>query len=197
MNLAELRTLANSEIARFNLQGWTFEFNNNKTRLGVCKYTKKRIEICTYFALHNKDSLVLDTLKHELAHAIVGPGHGHRRVWQVKAIELGAVPKACKNDPDVIMKIGDWQSICPNCSHVFHLHRRPKRLDGWNCRKCGKIKGKLPRFRHVSEIPTVIEKPKMWVAVCGGCAKVFEKPFLPPKGVICQKCVRILTFEEK
>jgi hypothetical protein len=32
---------------------------------------------------------IKNTILHEIAHAIVGENHGHRQVWQEKAIELG------------------------------------------------------------------------------------------------------------
>lgn len=34
-----------------------------------------------------------NTILHEIAHAIVGVGHGHRLKWQEKAIELGVTWK--------------------------------------------------------------------------------------------------------
>lgn len=31
----------------------------------------------------------MDTVAHEVAHALVGPAHGHDAVWRRKAVELG------------------------------------------------------------------------------------------------------------
>lgn len=189
MLIPDLRKLAREQFDKHGLtsKGWVFDINDGKRRLGVCFYRTKRIEIASYYALHNSDTEVTDTLMHEIAHALVGPGYGHGAVWRVKARELGATPKACNNNPDIITPIGPWQSRCTRCDILLSLHRRPKTLDGWICKKC---RIKFPTIQYVGGGQILLAKAtaiqKKWVAVCGGCAKVFEKPFLPPAGVFCQ-----------
>ena len=36
---------------------------------------------------------VRDTILHEVAHALVGPGHGHDTVWKATAAQVGARPQ--------------------------------------------------------------------------------------------------------
>jgi hypothetical protein len=93
-----------------------------------CKYRTKRIEIAEYYARNSSPESVLDTLLHEIAHAIAGPKAGHGPVWKAVAIRLGATPRACDNSPETVVKPGDWQATCPACKKVFHRYKRPKSL---------------------------------------------------------------------
>jgi predicted metal-dependent hydrolase len=77
MDLKELEAVASRELLKHGLQGWTFGLADTKRRLGVCKYRTKRIEIAEYYALNSPPDSVLDTLLHEIAHAIAGPESGH------------------------------------------------------------------------------------------------------------------------
>lgn len=72
----DLMILSESTAALFaehGLVGWTFGLAAPKRRLGVCKYRRKRIEVSEFYARHNPDAAVLETLRHEIANALVGP----------------------------------------------------------------------------------------------------------------------------
>lgn len=75
-------------------QGWTFGISNEKRFLGRCYYTSKVITYSKYF-LHVPQAQITDTLLHEIAHALVGPGHHHNNVWRNMAIRVGAKPERC------------------------------------------------------------------------------------------------------
>lgn len=139
---AESRTLLDSH----GLKEWEFGFNANVRRAGVCFYPygtePGRIELSIHFAAKNSDAEVRDTLLHELAHALVGPGHGHDAVWKAKCRAIGASPVACYGD-EIDMPLGRWRATCAGCATEFDRHRRPGRADGWYCRPCGPNAGKL------------------------------------------------------
>ena len=90
MDLERLAEVAAGRMAEHKLSGWTFALSGAKRRLGVCKYREKRIEIGAFYALHNSEDAVLDTLLHEIAHALAGPEAGHGPVWQAIAARVGA-----------------------------------------------------------------------------------------------------------
>ena len=77
MDLKELEAIASREMTKHGLDGWTFGLTDTKRQFGVCKYRKKRIEIAEYYALNSSLESVLDTLLHEIAHAIAGPAARH------------------------------------------------------------------------------------------------------------------------
>src|SRR3954466_6720554 len=89
MDLEELEATARRELARHGLRGWTFGLSKAKRRLGVCKYRARRIEVAEYYARHSPEESVLDTLRHEIAHAIAGPSAKHGPKWKALAIRLG------------------------------------------------------------------------------------------------------------
>lgn len=101
MDITAARTLAVDLMTQHGLieQGWTFEFNTNQSRMGVCRYTPRRIEVSRHYAAAATEAEVRDTILHEIAHALVGPGHRHGMVWKDKAIMIGATPRSRGKNP--------------------------------------------------------------------------------------------------
>ncbi len=143
---ARVREQARALLDSHGLSAWEFGFNGNVRRAGVCFYPHRgepgRIELSVHFAACNSDAEVLDTLLHELSHAMVGPRHGHDAVWQAKCRELGARPEACYGE-ETEMPRGRWRAVCPGCAAEYDRHRRPQRAEGWYCRPCGSNRGRL------------------------------------------------------
>jgi predicted SprT family Zn-dependent metalloprotease len=125
---------------------WEFGINTNVRRAGVCYYPRNtspgRIELSAHFVERNSDEEIRDTILHEIAHALVGPSHGHDAVWRAKCLEIGARPERCYGE-GVEMPKGAWRAICPSCETEYDRYRRPAKRMGWYCRPCGKSKGLL------------------------------------------------------
>ena len=137
MTLLEAKSLAISLIKEHGLSydGWSFKFDTARNRAGVCRHRSKTIGLSKYLLPHMKDDKVKDTLLHEIAHALVGPRHGHDRVWRRQAIAIGCNGARCY-DPDTEFHAGASEQLaaqskysmsCPNCGRVTAVHRRPKR----------------------------------------------------------------------
>jgi predicted SprT family Zn-dependent metalloprotease len=109
--------------------------------MGRCRFDHRRIQLSLHFVLLNDDEAIRDTLLHEIAHALVGPGHGHDTVWKRKCREIGAKPERLGYEAH--MPDGRWQARCGGCGMVHHRHRRPKHMVGWWCRYCGPERGRL------------------------------------------------------
>jgi predicted SprT family Zn-dependent metalloprotease len=191
MDLKELEDLAHQELLKHNLTGWTFAFVNTKRRLGVCKYREKRIEIAEYYAANSPRETVVDTLLHEIAHAIVGPGVGHGPGWKLVAMRLGATPRACETTATAIIQPGDWQATCPACQKTFHRFKRPKSLTGYRCR-CAAHSPLTFEYKGNSAIkpnvPLTVHAEPRWEATCAGCQTVHLRARRPKAGVWRCKC---------
>lgn len=74
--------------------GWTFKWNTRKRAYGLCSYRDKTIQLSKPLTAHMTEAEVKDTILHEIAHALVGPGHGHGKVWKAMARKIGANPQA-------------------------------------------------------------------------------------------------------
>ena len=88
----------------------------------------------------NEDEEVYDTLLHEIAHALAGPGAGHGPVWKAICIKIGAKPHRCYGE-QVNMPQGRYQATCGGCQRVHHKHRRPR--GKYFCKACGRERGQL------------------------------------------------------
>lgn len=190
MDLDRLQALALGELRKHNLAGWTFGFADTKRRLGVCKYRQKRIEISAYYALHTPDAAVLDTLLHEIAHAIAGPAARHGPAWKAVAIRLGATPKACDDSPETVVKPGDWQTTCPACQRTHHRYRRPRSLTGYRC-KCRARSPLVYEYRGDPARRPTIPDPResaRWEATCVGCGTVHHRHRRPKAGLWRCRC---------
>lgn len=191
MDLQDLEATARRELAANGLDGWTFGLARTKRRLGVCKFHTKRIEIAEYYARHSVPESVLDTLRHEIAHAIAGPAAKHGPKWKAVAIRLGATPRSCESSGQAVLQPGEWRATCPACEKVVHLYRRPKRLTGYRCR-C--VARSPLTFDYVGDparkpaVPMTAQDSANWEATCGGCGTVHLRVRRPKAGVWRCKC---------
>jgi SprT protein len=135
-----VQKLACTLLTVHGLDGWSFAFNRRKRAMGYCYYGRKTVELSIYFVERNPEPVIRDTLLHEIAHALIGPEHGHDQAWKEKCLEIGAKPERFGS---ANMPVGRWRARCSSCGKAFHRHRRPKRLQGWYCLHCGLERGML------------------------------------------------------
>lgn len=132
----EARELALELMKKHDIEFWDFKFDNAKNRFGSCRYHSRYITLSKHLVQLNDYEIVKDTILHEIAHALVGPGNGHNWVWRQKAIEIGCNGKRCYDTEKVNAVIGKLVAECPNCKHKFYKHRKLKNRR----RGCGKCK---------------------------------------------------------
>jgi predicted SprT family Zn-dependent metalloprotease len=143
------RAAALAQMQKWGLAGWGFRFNARRRGLGLCVYpqgrTPGRIELSMHFVEMNPESEVLDTILHEVAHALAGPDTGHGPAWVEKCRLVGARPDRCG---DAVMPVGRYRANCPSCGKLYHRHKRPKYVVGYYCIPCGKERGALRYTLH-------------------------------------------------
>lgn len=103
MTRAEIVAAATNEMARWGLvaDGWTFKLDNAKRRFGICRYWNQTIGISWALAEINSDEQIMDTILHEIAHALAGPDTGHGPEWVAQCHRVGAKPTVCYDPKEV------------------------------------------------------------------------------------------------
>lgn len=110
-------------------------FNRRKTSLGVCKfnhnmnrYTIQLSENITRLP----ESTIMNTIRHELAHAYAGINNGHNRVWKSWAKLFGCNGERCANTTEVkgFVTADDYKYYVVNTltmEVIRGYHRMPKK----------------------------------------------------------------------
>ena len=148
MRLPDAKALAIKLIAHHpQLTGWKVTFTwRCRRNLGKCYYTTSTIRLSVPFVAKNTAVVVAELVLHEIAHALVGPGHGHGPVWQTKARALGIEPSRYFRRG--VMPPGEFQATCRSCRRTFHFYARPSR-ERW-CRCSGSNAERLSFARVVA-----------------------------------------------
>lgn len=134
MEVTKALAMGRSLLREHGLDGWHIVADRAKTRAGVCRYGRRQIGISAPLTTLHDEAEVRDTILHEIAHALVGPEHGHDAVWRAKAIEIGSSGERCVS-PDAPRVDGDWVGRCP-AGHERSRHRAPTRLA--SCGRCSR-----------------------------------------------------------
>ncbi len=133
-DLERVRSWANALIALHLEPGWTFGFDNAKTRAGLCNYTAKRITVSKYLAARYDDDEIHQVLLHEVAHAMAGTKAGHGAQWRAVGRQIGYVGKRL-HDGAIADELAPWVGHCP-AGHVHYRYKRPARPLA--CGKCSR-----------------------------------------------------------
>lgn len=105
------------------LSSWDFEMREMKTYFGFCFYSKKLITLSSILASLNDESQVIDTLLHEIAHALAPKRAGHGKPWKTLASALGCPAVRCY-DNTVARPAKKYVGECPRCHRLIYKHRR-------------------------------------------------------------------------
>lgn len=150
----DAQNLCDIELRRHKLwdTGWRTNFTKNTEYIAACYHDAKRIVISVPALNARSEAELRSTILHEIAHAIVGHGHGHDEVWKAKCIELGGDSRVCakvnfdagralnaaemKKSP----KIKAIQNTCPVCFKTAIIQSQAKFGDKlWYKLECGHL----------------------------------------------------------
>ena len=127
----EIEDEAELLIRKHELDGWRFGFDLAARRGGRCSFDRREISLSEKFALAAPPDEITDTILHEIAHALVGPKHGHDATWKTTARRIGCSGRVSH---DIDFSSARWILTCPTCGwQVPRLRRR----NGLICTGCG------------------------------------------------------------
>lgn len=136
MKLKEAEKEAKKLIYHHLGMDWNFRFDSSVSRCGCCTYSLQLIALSEGYVQCNSWNEVKDTVLHEIAHALTGPGHGHDKVWKERCREIGANP--CRvASKTIAMPPKQYVAICKNCGHSYYRCRIPRKKS-YSCGKCSK-----------------------------------------------------------
>ena len=135
MDIEKAYRLARAKLDEHGLQKWDVMFDGAKSRFGCCWHSKQLITMSMPLIALNDEAEVLDTILHEIAHALVEGRHGHDKVWKQKAREIGCNGNRCYGH-GVVQPTAKYSAVCPNCAMVYQRHRRVGRWQGFYCSVC-------------------------------------------------------------
>jgi len=93
--LRKVAEIAQEKMNHYGLNEWRLGFSTATTKLGCCRYSQKKIELSLFHTVSSDDDQIMDTILHEIAHALAGPSAGHGPKWKQIAQQIGATPKSC------------------------------------------------------------------------------------------------------
>lgn len=135
MDTAVAARLARSLMNQHGLGHWAFEFDRAKVRAGICCHGQRVISLSEPLTRVHTEAVVRNTILHEIAHGLVGGGHGHDAVWRAKARSIGCDGKRCYDPKKVGTVEYLWVGTCSN-GHTSGQHRAPLRVH--SCPKCSR-----------------------------------------------------------
>jgi len=146
MTRQEASQYLRDKMNEHGLIDWSVRLNQNPDSkfLGLCSYKDKCIILSAHHIDIHPTEDVKNTILHEIAHALVGPGFAHGPTWEAKAREVGCdntLP--CSNltlDPHIIDAIRSGADV--EVTFDTQVIRTPKytvtRLQD-KCNVCGKV----------------------------------------------------------
>ncbi|MGB2036715.1 MAG: SprT-like domain-containing protein [Candidatus Puniceispirillaceae bacterium] len=123
--------LATELMDAHGLVGWRIKLDHARRRAGQCDYTNKTISLSRLYVRHADIGHIRDTILHEIAHALVGPRHGHDAVWRQKAREIGCSATRCHS---LSFARARWVMTCPNGCFSVERHRKKSGLVCASCK---------------------------------------------------------------
>ena len=112
---------------------WSFGFDLATARAGVCRYNDRRIDLSVSYCLAANRAEIVDTVLHEIAHAIVGPRHNHDSVWRATAQRIGCTGERCHRVQHSAPK---WVGECGCGQRWFRQTLQRRIMRNRMCAKC-------------------------------------------------------------
>ena len=120
------------------LKKYRLVYGKAKNTLGTCYWIKKFIRISKYHLEKSSKNAMVDTLLHEIAHAISyerDKNTGHNYKWKQVCKEIGAEPSRLASDYHIPQSYEyKYVAVCPNCGKKSYMNRKTR--SKYSCGNC-------------------------------------------------------------
>lgn len=124
MDITRAITIAEDMLKDHGLYDWHIQKRNYKATGAVTYYGMKQIGISPKLVELWDETDFRQIILHEIAHVLVGPGHGHDRVWLRTARSIGYTGNRAH---DLATVEARWAVVCENCGELGRRHRRSRK----------------------------------------------------------------------
>jgi predicted SprT family Zn-dependent metalloprotease len=131
--LTQIEIMAH-DLIKYHCPFYQFQWDNGKRRYGYCNFHTKTISISKVLAFLNSIEASLDTILHEISHALSGFNAGHGPQWKQQAQALGCNPTACYDSKTIVKPPHKYEGICPKCQKIYKRFRKSYRHE--SCGVC-------------------------------------------------------------
>ena len=131
MNKVEQATNRAIQMLHQNGVGyWRVKVTNGRKSLAITDHGERVVELSKRFILATNETDFHGIMLHEIAHILVGPGHGHGEKFKNKCAEIGLdTAYSCHDYPIYIQR---YKYICENCG-VLGSSEKKERFMCTNC----------------------------------------------------------------
>ena len=143
MDLLEAQNLTWETMQKHGLDHWTFQWSRAKTFLGMCSYHNRTIYLSKPLTAVNSVETMTNTILHEIAHALCGPGTGHGPKWKAMAASIGAKPNRVADKHTTVLIPKKYFAL-HHCGATFKRDRLPS--SNRYCTKCWNRSGRDREF---------------------------------------------------
>jgi hypothetical protein len=135
MTLSDARTMTLAILAKNYAYNWSVSEDRAIKRMGCTHHDTRTITYSKYYLESAPYDEIVNTIRHECAHAIAGPHAGHGPIWRRTFIYLGGNGKRTGKASEtqrakIAVKRENplWDVSCPTCNiSLGGFHRRPKK----------------------------------------------------------------------
>ncbi len=134
MELKRAETIAKDLIQYYCGSVIRFKFDKAMRRFGCYSHRKQQITISERLAMLNREERVLNTILHEIAHALSPIQENHGQQWKEKALSIGCDGERLYSN-DVIRATPKYMMYCEECDHFLSglRHRKSNNLFHKHC----------------------------------------------------------------
>lgn len=133
MTLAEITEKAEEFLKKHKLDDWRFAFSLTSKIGGQCWHNRHVVTISVTYCQKATKAEIINTLLHEIAHALAGYGNGHNHVWQRIARSIGCNANRCHSVQHTPAK---WVGECGCIGYLWKRQRMTKLARTGTCSSC-------------------------------------------------------------